>query len=285
MRKKTSAILLIREITPKSGDVLLVPGDIHFGMEDKDALELMVLVSLDRRVNSVCLVGDTFESSGISRHPKLRNKFRINRTTLAGEKAAAEPWMQMLRRLVHSNRKRPGGLDVLTGNHEYWWNEIQDEYPGLTDTEWFELYGDLFDGWHIHAEHTALKYGPLLVCHGHRLRGSLSKSSAAAVLANYPGQNTLYGHTHRVDSCITPSYKYGKPVRHGAWTIGTLKRSDIELKDDTIGVNAERHLQGFALVNFFSVEGEMRFHVDQATLDRTPSGKPYVIVGGTYYET
>lgn len=274
----------IREISPKSGDVLLVPGDIHFDLQDDSVLELMLLISLDRRVNSVCLVGDTFESMGISRHPKLRRKFRIRRSTIQTERAAAEPWLDALQRLVLSRRGAGGGLHVLTGNHEYWWNEIQDEFPGLTDTLWHELYGDLFDGWHVHSESTALKFGPLLVCHGHRLRGSLSKSSASAVLANYPGQNTLYGHTHRVDSCITPSYKYGKPVRHGAWTIGTLKRSDIEVADDTIGTTAERHLQGFALINFFETEGEMRFGVDQVTVDRTPSGKPYAIVGGMYYE-
>ncbi len=276
----------IREINPKSGDCLLVPGDIHFDLQDDDAMELMVLVAMDRRVNSVCLVGDTFVSSGISRHPRLRRKFRIPRSTLASERAAAAPWLDTLQRLVQNNRKgKGGGLHVLTGNHEHWWSEIQDEYPGLTDTRWYELYGDLFDRWHVHGESTALKYGPLLVCHGHRLRGSLSRASASAVLGNYPGQNTLYGHTHRVDSCITPSYKYGKPVRHGAWTIGTLKRWDVEIKDDTIGVHAERHLQGFALVNFWEVEGEMRFAVDQVTLDRKPSGKPYAIVGGTYYDT
>lgn len=276
--------MLIRELNPKSGDVLLVPGDIHFDLQDNDAMELMLLIAIDRRVNSVCLVGDTFESSGISRHVRLRRKHRINRATIRSEQRAAEPWLDALQRLVLTNRGAPGGLHVLTGNHEHWWSELQDEYPGLTDTPWHELYGDLFDGWHVHAEHTALKYGPLLVCHGHRLRGSLSKSSASAVLGNYPGQNTLYGHTHRVDSCITPSVKYGKPVRHGAWTIGTMKRWTEEMKSTDIGPFAERHLQGFALVNFFSAGGELRFGVDQVTLDRTPKGKPYAIVGGTYYE-
>lgn len=245
----------------------------------------MCMVALDRRVNNVVLVGDTFESAGISRHVSLRRRNRIRRSTIDSEKAAAEPWLDYLQRLVLANRGSGGGLHVLTGNHEHWWKELQDEYPGLTDTEWFELYGDLFDGWHVHAEHTALKYGPLLVCHGHRLRGSLSKSSASAVLANYPGQNTLYGHTHRVDSCITPSRKYGEPVRHGAWTIGHLKQPDVELRDDKVGPFAERHLQGFALVNFYEVEGEMRFGVDQVTVDRTPSGKPYAIVAGSLYET
>jgi hypothetical protein len=64
-----------------------------------------------------------------------------------------------------------------------------------------------------------------------------------------------------------------------------MKRWTEEMKSTDIGPFAERHLQGFALVNFFSAGGELRFGVDQVTLDRTPKGKPYAIVGGTYYET
>lgn len=277
--------MIVKELKPKSGDVLLVPGDIHFDQQDDEALDLVLSVACANRVNSFCLVGDTFESAGISRHGRPARRFRFGRGTIQAEARAAEPWLKAFRYVVERFRGGPGGLHILTGNHEAWWAAVQDEFPGLLDTQWPELYGDIFDGWHIHEEHVALKYGPLLVAHGHRLRGSLARASAASVLANYPGQNTLYGHTHRVDSCITPSYKYGAPVRHGAWTIGNLKRIDIELKDRFLGPHAERHLQGFALIHFYDIEGETRFNVDLVTVDRTPSGKPYCIVGGVLYES
>lgn len=277
--------MIIREVEISSGETYLTPGDIHFDQQDDDALGLMFNVGVAHRVSGVVLVGDTFESAGISRHGRPARKFRLGRATILAEKRAATGPLQDLRRLVKATRgNRPGGLHVLTGNHEHWWAALQDDYPGLLDTPWFELYGDLFDGWHVHAESTALKLGPLLVCHGHRLRGALSRSSAASVLANYPGQNTLYGHTHRVDACITPSYKYGSPVRHGAWTIGHMKRMDIELKDSFLGPHSERHLQGFALTTFYEVDGEMRFGVELVTIDRAPNGKPYCIVGGKLYE-
>lgn len=276
--------MIVKPLNPKSGDVLLIPGDIHFDQQDDDALDLMLSVASGRRVNSVCLVGDTFESAGISRHGRPARKFRNGRATIEAERRAAEPWLAKLRNLAGYFRGTPGGLHVLTGNHEHWWEGLQDDYPGLLDTPWVELYGTIFDGWHVHAEHVALKFGPLLVCHGHRLRGSLARSSAASVLANYPGQNTLYGHTHRVDACITPTYKYGLPVRHGAWTVGNMKRIDVELKDRFLGPHAERHLQGFALVDFYEIEGETRFTVELVTIDRKPSGAPYCIVGGVLYD-
>lgn len=275
--------MIIRELKPKSGDVLLVPGDIHFDKQDEEALDLVLSVGCGSRVNSVCLVGDTFESAGISRHGRPARKFRLGAGTIKAESRAAAPWLAAFKAMAGHFRGGPGGLHILTGNHEAWWSGVQDDYPGLLDTDWPEVYGDIFDGWHIHEEYTALKFGPLLVAHGHRLRGSLARASAASVLGNYPGQNTLYGHTHRVDSCITPSYKYGSPVRHGAWTVGHLKRVEHEIKDKYLGPHSEKHLQGFALVYFYEVEREIRFNVELVTIDRTASGKPYCIAGGVYY--
>lgn len=260
---------------------MLFPGDLHFDKQDTAACHLMLQVAEYCGVNAATLVGDTFESAGISAHKRMRagRHFRFGAGTIKAEGKAARPILDGIKHLVMKNRGTPGGLHVLTGNHEHWWDGVQDEYPGLVDTPWFELYGDLFDDWHMHAEYTALKYGPLLVAHGHRLRGSLSRTSASSVLSAYPGQNTLYGHTHRVDSCITPTYKYGKQVRHGAWTIGHMRDVGDTLRDRFMGPYSERHLQGFAIVNFHAVSGSLRFGVEQFTIDRDKKGAPYVILG------
>jgi hypothetical protein len=275
----------VHNLNVRSGDRYLIPGDIHFDQHDPDALDLMLNVAAAHRVNGAILVGDTFESAGISRHGRPGRKFRFGRGTIAAEEKAATPYVRGMRDIVRAYRDRLGGLHVLTGNHEDWWAGVQDEYIGLTDTPWFELYGPLFDGWHVHDEHTSLRLGPLLVCHGHRLRGSLAKYSAASVLANYPGQNTLYGHTHRIDTCITPSYKYGDPVLHGAWTIGHMRDVKREHSDRFSGPHAERHRQGFAIVDFHEVEGDMRFGVNTVNIDRSPSGNPYCIVSGILFDS
>lgn len=284
------------------GDILGIPGDLHFDRQDQPAIEVMLKVFEDVGVTDVDLVGDTFESAGISRHPKLRRarNFRAGKATIKAERDAAADTLKALRNIVQTNRRtdvlvhrggtepytyydRPGGLHVLTGNHEKWWEDVQDDYPGLMDTLWYELYGDLFDGWHVHAEGTSLKHGPLLVCHGHRLRGSLSKHSAAAVLGNYPGQNTLYGHTHRIDECTTPTHKYGVPSAHGAWTIGHLKDRDAELESSEIGPHSEKHQQGFALVHYFDRDGALGFDVTKVRIHRDVNDKPMCVVGGKVY--
>ncbi len=275
--------MLVKPIGVEGGDIYLIPGDIHFDKHDPAALDLMLKVACRRKVNGVILVGDTFNSTGISRHGRPARRFRFGDGTIKSEEAAARPYFRALKRIVEANRPGGGGLHVLTGNHENWWTGVQDEYPGLLDTPWYELYGDLFDGWHVHKEYMSLKMGPLLVCHGHRLRGSLAKYSAASVLANYPGQNTLYGHTHRIDQATTPTHKYGAAVQHGAWTIGHMCDPLMELKDSFLGPHSERHQQGFALVSFHATEDGIRFSVNQVVIHRTASGKPYCVVAGEMF--
>ncbi len=233
-------------------------------------------------VNSVCLVGDTFESAGVSRHKSMRQaaRFRNGKATIKAETEAARPVFKALAALAKPNKRH-----ALTGNHENWFAGVQEEYPGLMDTEWHELYGDLFDGWHVHAEYTALKYNALLVCHGHRLRGSLSKYSAAAVLGNYPGQNTAYGHTHRVDEATTPTFRYGRQSAYGAWTFGSLKDREAELLDPHTGPFSERHQQGFGIVSFFNRgDGTPGFDVQKIRIQRDYADQPYAVVNGRVYK-
>lgn len=276
----------VKTIEVAAGDVLLVPGDMHFDQQDQGAIDVMLRVAAAACVNQVCLVGDTFESTGISRHHGMRTarKFRTGKGTIKQEGEAAMPTILALRAQVRATRDDQLGLHMLTGNHEAWWSGVQDEFPGLLDTPWYELYGDLFDGWQVHEEHMALKYGTLLVCHGHRLRGSLNKNSAAAVLANYPGQNTMYGHTHRIDQCTTPTFKYGIPSCHGAFSVGGLKDRDIEIRDGMLGPHSEKHQQGFGLTSFFSRgAGLLGFDAQVVRIHRDGDDRPMAVYNGEVY--
>jgi hypothetical protein len=276
--------MIVKEVRVRAGDSLLIPGDIHHDKQDQAAVELMIRVAKAANVNRVCLVGDTFESAGISRHPNLRSarNFRYGKGTIKSEYNAAKPNLDALLALGLDSS------DVLTGNHEAWWEAVQDDYPGLSDTDWFEVYGDLFDGWKVRAEDTALKYGPLLVCHGHRLRGSLSKFAAATVLANYPGQNTAFGHNHRLDGATIPTFKYGKQVWHGAWSMGHLKDRKTELKEKNIGPFSEKHQQGFGIATFFSRgkvkrEEKLGFDMQQYRIHRDVNDNPMVMYAGAVF--
>ncbi len=268
------------EVQVVPGDVLLIPGDIHHDKHDQAALEVMFRVAKAAHVNRVCLVGDTFESAGVTHRKKPARRFRFGKGTIKAEREAAAPNFAALKALGTKS------CDALTGNHEAWFQGVQDEYPGLMDTPWFELYGDLFDGWRVRAEHTAIKYGPLLVCHGHRLRGSLAKFAAASILANYPGQNTVCGHNHRLDQATTPTFKYGCMVSHGAWTVGHMKDRQAEIEEEVIGPFSEKHQQGFGIASFFSrgtiVDGQEKLGFDMSLfrIHRDGRDKPLCFYGG-----
>ncbi len=267
-----------RKVDP--GDVLLIPGDIHCDKEDWPAIKVMLKVAAAAGVNRACMVGDSTESAGISRHPSMRARknFKFSKGTIKSEKKHLEPVVAGLEALGLKS------ADLLTGNHEKWWELVQEAFPGFDDTEWWELYGDVFNNWDVRAEYVAIKYGPLLVCHGHRLRGALAKYSAASVLANYPGQSTAYGHTHRIDAATTPTFKYGQRVAHGAFTLGHLKRRDLELREE-IGAFSERHQQGFGLVFFTDLGNkEIGYHIDLCRIDRDSKDRPFVVWGGEVFK-
>lgn len=277
--------MIVQEVRVRPGDNLLIPGDLHHDKQDQPAIELMIRVAKAARVNRVCLVGDTFESAGISRHPSLkaRKNFRFGKGTIKAEQRAARPNITALRALATAS------ADVLTGNHEAWWAMVQDEVPGLADHEWYELYGDLFSNWTVREESTALKYGPLLVCHGHRLRGSLAKYAAATILANYPGQNTVCGHNHRLDACTAPTFKYGQQVWHGAWTVGHLKDRHLEIKETNIGPYSEKHQQGFGIASFYSrgkgsSEDKLGFDLQLYRIHRDVNDNPMVVYAGAIFK-
>lgn len=272
----------VTHVPTKAGDVLLVPGDIHFPLADDGAVELMIKVAKGVGVNNVCLIGDTFESAGLSRHKSLRaaRNFVDRGGTIKAETKAARPMFQALKRMC-----KPGTLRALGGNHDAsWWAAVQDDYPGLMDTEWYELYGDLFDGWHMYDDMAALKYGALLISHGHNLLGSTSRGAAAAVLKNYPGQNSLFGHNHKLDVATTPTFKDGLPVAHGAWSCGHLKRRDVEMGDRFMGKFAASHQQGFALVSFFNRgDDALGFDVSLVRIHRDNKDRPLAFAHGELF--
>lgn len=257
--------------------LLVVPGDIHAPGQDDVALDLMTRavestaqdLGLGRDDVAFCLTGDTFDSAGFSPHPAVRRRVHKGLGSLQAEKKAMEPWFNSWLGLA-------GHVHVIAGNHEAW----QESDLALVDSEWHEVYGDLLKqpGVTAYAEGSRLVFQSLVVCHGHDLRGSLSQHSAASVLAAYPGQNTLYGHTHRLQSCTTPTTKHGRPVDHGAWTVGVMCRPDFEHSDRRMRATADRHQQGFGVVFF----GEGGFSVELCAI-RRDGKKAYTWLAGRQY--
>lgn len=236
------------------GHRILIPGDIHFGCNDVRSLEVMTTLALKVGVNGTFLQGDTYDYHGLSKYPKSAEKAGIE-SRVIDEVTASRQWLAAWKTL--------GPLWMGPGNHEERWYGLVDANPALHGTHWFsplEWYG-LDDGVHFFGREYLAKMGPLLVCHGHQLRGAMLKHSAASVLGEYPGQNTLYGHTHRIDSCTRPTWKNGEPVSHGAWNVGHLQ--DVDGQDYAKLPVWE---QGFAVIDFWKQGDGLGFTVYQARI-------------------
>lgn len=253
------------------------PGDLHFP-EHWEALLRSYQRNLPRifkgREGRTVLIGDTFDSYGLSRHQKAAKEART-RGRIKDEIRAAKPHLAWMREL--------GPVDVLTGNHEDWWDDLVDENPALEGFEWWDMYAEALEGCTVHPYGTALVAGKLLMCHGDELKGSLSQQSAKTVLANYPGQNSLYGHTHRLDQCTRPTSKNGEQVAHGAWTIGHSRDPGRIQRDKALRAFAESWENGGAVIDFYKMGPELFFNVQLYRVFRDGRGAPVFMIDGEVY--
>lgn len=262
-----------KKFAVKTSDRLFIPGDIHFPVHDGQLLDLYGRSLSALGVTRSVFIGDTFDSFGLSGHRKAAAA-RRTRGRIKDEIKAAKPYIKKF--------TKHGEVDVLTGNHEDWWDDVVEENPALEGFEWWDMYEDALADCTVHPYGTALVAGCLALCHGDELKGSLAKNSAASVLANYPGQNVLYGHTHRVDVCTRPTEKYGKATAHGAWTIGHTRDVEAVQDDKYLRQHAGNWEQGGAVVDFHKANGELRFNVQLFRVFRDGT-KPYFVVDGKKY--
>lgn len=230
----------------KKGDVILIPGDIHFPNHDDAALQLALMVGSEAGAKTLLTIGDTIDCRYFSRHSSARS---------AAQRSGDNPkddneWVRglSLSAMVFGMSR----LIFLTGNHEGWvntslgednpvlWGSLLDQYPTL-------------HFWEVYDGSDALSVGKLLVTHGHGLKGSCSKTPARSVLNNYPGNNFLFGHVHRVDSAVGNTWVSGLRTQHGAWTVGCIK--DLAEEEPALKVGAQSHQHGFAIVTVLDDEG------------------------------
>jgi hypothetical protein len=266
----------VKTLPVRAGTRLFIPGDIHFPVHWEALLRLYhksLPAIMKGRAGQVVLIGDTFDSFGLSTHQKAA-KARRTRGRIKDEVAAGAPHVKAFTRWPTT---------VLTGNHEDWWDDVVDENPALEGFEWWDMYRGALEGAKVMPYGTALMAGPLFICHGDELLGSLSKQSARTVLSNYPGQNSLYGHTHRIDQCTRPTAKNGGQVTHGAWSIGHSRDPDRIQEDKVLRPFADAWEAGGAVVDFYADAGELYFTVQLIRVFRDAKGRPMFQVDGEVY--
>lgn len=257
------------DVLVRPGDRILVPGDIHFGSADLAAVALMTSVAEGCGVTAVVLQGDTFDCGGLSKHRKPAKRQTDGSTTVTYEVAEAREPMAALLRACGGNGY------IMKGNHEDRVARlVDDEMPALVGLQWSELYQAALTGWEVVPDEAFVRAGRVSIFHGHTLTGMRmggGVTPAKTVLGHYPGQNTVFGHTHRRDQYSRPTWKDGAKVEHGAWNVGHL--SD-EAEAGWSGHNAWE--RSFALISFF--EGG-RFSVDLAQFAGAGAGVRCYVLG------
>lgn len=263
----------------KDGSVLLVPGDLHFGACDLVVYYLMLRAAEDAGITHAVLQGDNFDCAGLSTHTKRAKSQNTGGLTVEREIDEARVPLSDLRALVKANNH----CVAMAGNHENRVNRHVDEFPALDGVvTWDRVYADALVWWDCLPHGSFVQAGALSIFHGDQLKGSLSRYPAEKVLAEYPGQSSMFGHSHRVNSSTKPTWKQGRQVMHGAWNVGHM--ADIAHPSMAYASDPSWE-QSFALVRFHKdKEGTLLFNVSQARVIRDSRNRPTVMVDGKAYK-
>jgi hypothetical protein len=271
----------ILRLAVSPGDRILVFHDVHFPIHDPAAMDVVVEAAQVLGCTTAIADGDIFDYNAVSKHRKSAVQ-AIQYGSLAAEGESGREAMQAIRAAVpHCIYKR--------GNHEERLDRVVDDNPGLLGAmEWWTPIADAVDGWDCLPGDPIIKAGPVSVFHGHELSGSISANPARAVLSRYPGQNTVAGHNHQVDSATTPTMRDGKQVVHGCWFGGHL--SDPRKQDYAIAFK-HRWQQALTVVEYWEMNEDqdawitggrpkLGFTVHQARIFRDWRGMPVARVLG-----
>ncbi len=261
------------KINPKPGDVYLIPGDMHFPMEDAPAVATMQswyeeeYRSKPKYRTGVILQGDTIDPFGLSRFPKAAKKaWDVGRLMNAVDKV--RPFLEWA-------ADDDLGCEMIEGNHEGWIREAFDTMPALDGLPGLELGAltglDDIDGLQIFPEKTKIVLSnKVVVAHGH----DLGAKTAKTIMARYPNQYTILGHYHSVYSDSRTVYgPDGRPSYRGVACVGMLADlAQIEYADDP-----DMQL-GFGTLEFFGDRGGGRpfFKVSTHYIVRGEDGVPHV---------
>jgi predicted phosphodiesterase len=217
-------------------------GDIHVPYQDKHGLRIAIEVMAEAGCDTVILQGDTTDYYPLSRYEK---------------DPAIEALLGTMRKEAEATKKLVDELSlhfdeiiVGAGNHEgKRWHEFTTKNPAFAGTPWDYPLEGAYKGCRVLPWKYHLQMGDLVVCHGDRLfpKGLPPKDATGSVLAKYPTQNTLFGHTHRVQQTIHTLYANGRARQYAAWTIGKLYDPTIQDYDPD-----PRHQDGFAIIDHFS---------------------------------
>lgn len=250
----------IVNIPTRVGETALWLPDLHYPAQDKAAVDIVLQWASRNKPDTTVQLGDCFDTLSLSSHER-GSKQILDYGSLAKEADSAKADLARFAR--YSKRAYIG-----PGNHEERVYRHINDHPALHGMEWYDPFKKALEGWEVMPARYVAVMGLATLCHGHTLKGSLNKHSAATVLSRYPGQSTFYGHTHRVDQTCNATWVRGEPKEHMAASLGHL--ADIYQVDYT---EDDPWRLGFGVTRFFKLpDGRMGFNFVQHCILRTPKG-------------
>lgn len=261
----------ILRLAPVAGDTAIFFSDVHYPIQDRAAMSIVVQAHQLIKPKYSIAGGDIFDCAPLSTH-RTAARQAIEAGSLALEAEAAQEDLDEI-------AANTDYAMMLAGNHPARVERFIDDNPGLYGAlKWYDPYASALSRWDCLPDGSAIKLGPIMCFHGDELAGSLRKQPASGVLAEYPGQSTIFGHCHRRDSATRPSYRDGRQVVHGAWTFGYL--GDAR-RFEWAGNKRHAWEQGFGVIRFWERDsGKLGFSVDSVRIYPTSAGGRVAMVDG-----
>lgn len=270
---------MIRKLTKAEipdGSVLGVMHDVHIPHHDASAVKLALECMEDAGVTHAVLDGDIADCGVSSRHPGKRARDQIDLGTLP---ASVEPG----RWIYEWARTRPCWL--LRGNHEKWVEEMIKCDPSLAAVSVENLLGlpEDGDGWEVLDSESALRFGSLVIEHGHGIfpSGAGGQNPGARIKTVAPNQITLIGHLHRKFATHwTVHNDDGVPKTYAAYGGGHLS---IESSHHGYAGRYPGWQQSFEIIRVWYDGERPRFTIDQIEIHRNRNNRPIFEYGNKVY--
>lgn len=268
--------MIVHNITPVDGEAWVVLSDIHFPHEDKPALSIAIEIAEAFGVTRAILNGDILDVSCLSDHekdPDAPKRFDLE--------CRSADWF-----IDWCNTRHDRNVWTF-GNHERRWHRYlfrrtPELYgQGLPYVKKFE--GKVLDGGL--NDYPKIRAGNLVIEHGDSFwpRGNVTPAMpAVVVLDKAPDQTTIIGHVHK-ESIASRNSLDDKGIRrtHSAHSSGHL--SHISSHAKYVGDYVNWH-QSFRLVEFYMVDGKIRFIITPIEIHRDNKNKPYALWNGKVYK-
>jgi UDP-2,3-diacylglucosamine pyrophosphatase LpxH len=264
-------------LQPVDGETWLYVSDVHFGIQDTEALKKMLVCVQDNILKlpykakapfKVILGGDIFDCYSLSKYDKTpypkRECYSIE------DEAKSALWFWSSLRDLH-----PEAVYYLPGNHEDRIWAVESKNIGLVNTLSIQGLFNVPEYVNILPRFGRIVANSLVVEHGHKIPGTLSTNGEAKVLRDHPYQITVYGHTHKFGvKHHTIHLPSGESKVYSAYSIGHMSIAEhhVDYSPDS------NWQQGFALIKFVEINGVLEPFVQPAMF----KGKDLVFNGEKY---